>query len=390
MRHTISGLVALMFGALSGCVGTVSPADNSTDTSAVVASVTLAPNAISLAAGQSQSLVATRYNAAGAVIEGGTTSWSSSNAAVASVSAAGLVTGVSAGSATITATSGHSSANAAVTVTAAAPPPPPTTRECAAPRAGWLFCDDFEVDRTASYFEYDAAGGSFVRDGTSGRNGGTAMKAHFAVGQVTAGSLKLAFGRTPSSYFRPIDAGTTNYREIYWRFYTRTGQGWTGGTANKLSRATSFVGADWSQAMFAHIWAGSGADTNYLAIDPASGTDTAGNVVTHGYNDFPNMRWLGAVLSRTAVYDPVYIGRWFCIEGHARLNDPGLANGLMEMWVDDQLESQRGGMNWVGRYTTYGINTVMLENYMRQGAWRAEDRYFDDFVVSTQRIGCGA
>src|SRR6266498_4072720 len=35
--------------------------------------------------------------------------------------------------------------------------------ECAAPRAGWIWCDDFEQDRLSKYFEYDNAGGNFGR-----------------------------------------------------------------------------------------------------------------------------------------------------------------------------------------------------------------------------------
>ena len=31
------------------------------------------------------------------------------------------------------------------------------------------------------------------------------MRAHFAAGQVSAGALRLAFGKTPSSYFRAVD-----------------------------------------------------------------------------------------------------------------------------------------------------------------------------------------
>lgn len=67
------------------------------------------------------------------------------------------------------------------------------------------------------------------------------MRAHFAAGQVNAGSLHLAFGRTPSSYIRPVDAGTTNYREIYWRVYLRDQAGWQGGGGDKLSRAQSLA-----------------------------------------------------------------------------------------------------------------------------------------------------
>jgi hypothetical protein len=45
-------------------------------------------------------------------------------------------------------------------------------------------------------------------------------------------------------------------------------------------------------------------------------------------------------------------------------------------------------MNWVGDFTAYGFNVVMLENYWNKGAPRSEDRYIDNFVVSTQPIGC--
>src|SRR2546426_2583697 len=35
--------------------------------------------------------------------------------------------------------------------------------ECATPQPGWIWCDDFEQNRLSQYFEYDSAGGSFVR-----------------------------------------------------------------------------------------------------------------------------------------------------------------------------------------------------------------------------------
>ena len=107
------------------------------------------------------------------------------------------------------------------------------------------------------------------------------MRSSFSAGQVSAGSLHLAFGRTPQAAFRPVDAGTANYREIYWRFYVRNQAGWTGGSGAKLTRATIFASStSWAQAMIAHVWGGEGSDNNYLIVDPASGTDVAGNVVT--------------------------------------------------------------------------------------------------------------
>ena len=57
-------------------------------------------------------------------VSGATFTWSSSNASVATVSSSGLVTGVAAGSATITATTAGVSGTSAITVTSPPPPPP--------------------------------------------------------------------------------------------------------------------------------------------------------------------------------------------------------------------------------------------------------------------------
>jgi hypothetical protein len=265
------------------------------------------------------------------------------------------------------------------------------TRECDAPKPGWIWCDDFEQDRLGSYFEYQAQGGDFVRLAGVGKDGSTGMRARFSrAGQVEGGYLHLAFGKTPTAYFRPVDAGTANYREIFWRHLVRLEAGWTGAGGNKLSRAQTIVTGDWAQAVMAHVWSGiiSGQEPYRLGIAPASGTDEAGRVRTTSYNDFPNFRWLGVAWSRTPIFDRMHVGRWYCIEAHARVNDPGRANGVFELWIDDRLEARIDGLNWQGAYGDYGINTVFLENYWNDGAPKPQERYFDNFVVSTQRIGC--
>jgi parallel beta-helix repeat protein len=72
----------------------------------------------SLPVGQTAQATATLRDASGNVLSG-TVAWTSSNTAVASVSASGLVTAVAAGSANIVATSGGKTGSAALTVTAA-------------------------------------------------------------------------------------------------------------------------------------------------------------------------------------------------------------------------------------------------------------------------------
>ena len=81
-----------------------------------VATLGLAPGAANVVVGGSQQLVATVRDAAGTILSGRIVSWASSNAAVASVAASGLVTALAVGSATITATSEGQSGVSVVTV----------------------------------------------------------------------------------------------------------------------------------------------------------------------------------------------------------------------------------------------------------------------------------
>lgn len=255
--------------------------------------------------------------------------------------------------------------------------------ECWNSRPEWIWCDDFDADRLAKYFEYSSASGRFVRAGGTGIGGSSAMRVRFAAGTVGAGSLKIAFGKTPGGYIRAVDAGTSKFRDIYWRVFVYYPAGWEGGVGHKVSRATSLVNSNWAQSMIAHVWSGN----PYLYIDPASGTDASGNLRTTKYNDFDNLRWLGARKGVSSV--STRTGVWHCIETRARLNDAGQSNGAQQLWVNGVLEAERTGLNFVGSYSDYGINAVFLENYWNGGAPKTQDRFFDNFVVSTKRIGCG-
>ncbi len=87
-----------------------------------VATVSVSPATASVAVGSSVPLSATPRDSAGKALNGRVVSWATSDVAVATVSSSGVVTGVAAGAATITATSEGKSGTAAITVTAAPPP----------------------------------------------------------------------------------------------------------------------------------------------------------------------------------------------------------------------------------------------------------------------------
>ena len=88
------------------------------DLTRAVASVEVTPPTATVAAGQTVQLVATPKDSSGNPLAGRAVTWASSSTSIATVNASGLVTGVAAGSATITATSEGKSGSAAITVTA--------------------------------------------------------------------------------------------------------------------------------------------------------------------------------------------------------------------------------------------------------------------------------
>src|SRR5881396_1065576 len=113
----VSG-VAPGSATITATSGGLSGAASVTVTSNPVASVTVSPPSGSVAVGQTWQLAATPKDAGGNPLSGRSITWSSGDPAAVTVDG-GLVTGVAAGSATITATSEGQSGTALVTVTAA-------------------------------------------------------------------------------------------------------------------------------------------------------------------------------------------------------------------------------------------------------------------------------
>jgi hypothetical protein len=146
-----------------------------------------------------------------------------------------------------------------------------------------IWYDNFNHEKT--YME--SSGGidyteSFGTDGCS-------MKAGFKKEEVNGeGNRKLVFGDFPDG--STVVQKGNHYDEVYWRIYVMHEYGWEG-TPAKMLRATSIVSEKWQQAMITHVWSGEG---NSLTLDPASGIKgQTDSVITKGYNDFSNLRWLG-------------------------------------------------------------------------------------------------
>ncbi|MBX9928516.1 MAG: carboxypeptidase regulatory-like domain-containing protein [Gemmatimonadaceae bacterium] len=100
---------ALVLGACGG--------DASGPAAPTVAVVEVTPTAVALSPGQTRQFAAAPKTAAGVIVAGRTATWNSSSVTVATVDAAGLVTAVGVGTATVSATVDGKSGSATVTVT---------------------------------------------------------------------------------------------------------------------------------------------------------------------------------------------------------------------------------------------------------------------------------
>src|SRR5262249_1268699 len=194
-----------------------SPRDANFSRFGTTASVRVSASSSSMVVPSTMQATAVARDSRGRTISGRTFTWASTNTAVATVSATGLITADSAGAVWLQAATSGITGSLSLIVTVPTTANGPATNECATPASSWIFCDDFETDRTSKYSEYDNSGGKFVRTTSAGVNGSVGMRATYTAGAADAGHLLLAFGATPNPYFKAVDAGTAKYREIYWR-----------------------------------------------------------------------------------------------------------------------------------------------------------------------------
>ncbi len=245
--------------------------------------------------------------------------------------------------------------------------------------ANVIWYDDFSTKK-----EYLESAGIIDHNTNFGTEGGS-MEVGFNKGDVTGkGNRKVAFGDFPTN--KPVVRKGKHFDEIYWRFYVKHEYGWEGAPA-KMSRATSIVSSNnWKQAMIAHVWSGSG---NTLTLDPARGVyEQTDSIKTTHYNDFENLKWLGnKPTSDFLISAAEESGYWVLVESMVKLNTPGENDGICRLWIDGRLEAERKNLNLRGSYIKHGINAVFLESYWNSGAVKTENRWFDNFVISTKPIG---
>ena len=180
---TVSGSGLVTAAALGSATVTATSEGKSssatiTVASVPVASVTVSPTSASIAVGATQQLSAVTKDSAGASLAGRVVTWASSNPAVATVNSSALVTGVAAGSATITATSEGKSGTSVITVTIV-----PVASVTVSPASASLFVGG---TRQLSAVTKDAAGNTLTGRVVTWASSNTAVATVNSSGLVTA------------------------------------------------------------------------------------------------------------------------------------------------------------------------------------------------------------
>ncbi len=162
----------------SGSVVIQVAAGTSSPLSVTTVSVTLASS--TLTAGQTTQATAVAKDGSGNIMSGQTISWSSTNTSVATVSSSGVVTAMSAGTASIVATTGGKSGSGAVTVSGSAAPVASVTTTLASPSI------DVGQSTQASVVLRDASGNVLTGRTISFSSSNAAVATVSSTGLVTA------------------------------------------------------------------------------------------------------------------------------------------------------------------------------------------------------------
>lgn len=275
------------------------------------------------------------------------------------------------------------------------------------PNPSILHCDDFDDGRAMSekWNTYTSKEGGLVPIAGTGVDGSTAMRARHNAGQVSIGAFSIGLGRLPSYYlpggggenWKHVVSPQSRFRELYWREYIRFEAGWSG-VRWKHSRVRILTPPEPTDpsghraAFQSHLWPDTRPTNSHpdgvMVIKSQRGVDENGVVFDRGNNSGTSI-WLSKKHGRTVIYKDYPQGSgWLCIEAHIKLNDPGLANGIEEFWLDGQLEARLENQNHVENFTEYGLNQLVFDNYWNGGSPQVNVLYRDNMVVSTQRIGC--
>lgn len=327
-----------------------------------VASVTVSPSSPSVQVGATTQLSAVTRDASNNVLSGRVVTWASGNTGIATVSSSGLVTGVAAGTTSITATSGGISGSANITVTAGQ-------------GSSAVFSDDFEAGTFSKWNESDPSVQQIINDPTSAHSGNRFLRLTYGIGGQDASWLNKYFSQ--------------GYTQLYVRYYVRFSTNFTGGT-----KLVGFIGGPIGNP---------GAGLGRAGICPNGSDSFAAQVVNDFGDTYPTKMytywqdmWADPNGQCWGRYGPTpgtqwspYIspmpalskGVWHKIEYTVKMNSAAnVADGAQRLWVDGVKYGEWTGIRF-GDPSHINLGVLMISG--SGTATQIQNVDYDDLILTT-------
>jgi uncharacterized protein YjdB len=301
-------------------------------TPARVASVTVSPANAGMTVGQTQQLTATLRDANNNVLTGRAVTWTSSNAAVATTSASGLVTAQGSGSATITATSDGIGGSANITASSSPPAGGPV-----------IFTDDFESGNLNKWDEATDATTAVINNSASAHSGNSFMRMTYGIDGRDGGWMNKFFAQ--------------GYTRMYVKMWVRFSSNFAGGT-----KLVSLRGAPIGQPLLGVGRAGicpNGKDSfSANLVTELTGPDTYPTRMYTYWQDMwadGNGQCWGRYGPTPSTWTSPYItpmpmiskGSWHLVEFAVKMNSSATAaDGEQKFWIDGVKYGDWKGIRW--------------------------------------------
>ncbi|MDD4902305.1 MAG: hypothetical protein PHE24_04150 [Patescibacteria group bacterium] len=231
---------------------------------------------------------------------------------------------------------------------------------CAA--ASYIWSDNFDDGKTLAEKYQDVSTNGFSVSSDDALSGQYSLKQIYSVKQVDAGWAA-----------RVNNDGFPDHVFMSWSHKFEQGfQGFPPKMARIRYRPRSGSNA-WQTRFAVHTWIETDGE---VVLDVVAPDSTQAN----------DVGWLPIAFSGFTFADPANIGRWVNFEMEVKLNTPGAKDGLYRLWIDGKLVVERTGVDLRGS-TNYKWNEAMLDTYWNGGSPKVQSRYYDDFIISTERVG---
>ena len=320
-----------------------------------VATISLSPASATIGVGALQTLTATLRDANGTTLTGRTISWTTSAPLVGSVSTLGVVTGLVAGSATITATSEGISSSAVITVSATSvPPQPPASGGEPVFQSGqrliWKDTFDGGLSDAAVLGNYITLNPQYIHaDASAGLNGTGALRFDWQASSACQDQSRL------------IEQGIEPTREIYVTYTIRYTPNFTFDWRNRS-------GCTGNAKKLFFLYAVSGSRFDFISENHFLGMGSDYDHPLFGQNQ-----------NSTMSVEQLGDGSWHRITIHVvQSSTPTATDGVIEGWIDGV---QRWSYRNVASNASGGWNYFHFPSTFNQGSPVTQSEWIDDLVV---------